>query len=67
MTDEKKNEAGTCHVRNPPAYKCGYRAELVYPSAGLDYTPFFRCPIPLSVIQVIYFVVIKILSVCKQH
>jgi hypothetical protein len=50
MTDEEKDEASTHRARNPPACKCGYRAELVNPHIGLDYTPFFRCPIPLSVI-----------------
>jgi hypothetical protein len=50
MTNEEKDEASTYHVHNPPACKCGYCAELVNPFAGLDYTPFFHCPIPLSVI-----------------
>jgi hypothetical protein len=50
MTDEDKNEASTHRVRNPPVCKCGYRAELVNPPPGLDYTLFFRCPVPLSVI-----------------
>jgi hypothetical protein len=50
MTDEEKDEASTHRVRNPPACKCGYRAELVNPPPGLDYTPFFCCPIPLSLI-----------------
>jgi hypothetical protein len=50
MTDEEKDEASTHRVRNPPACKCGYLAELVNPPSGLDYTPFFRCLIPLSVI-----------------
>jgi hypothetical protein len=50
MTDEKKDEATTHHVHNPPAYKCGYYAELVNPPAKLDYTPFFCCPISLSII-----------------
>jgi hypothetical protein len=43
MTDEEKDEASTSRARNPPACKYGYRAEL-------DYTPFFRCLISLSVI-----------------
>jgi hypothetical protein len=50
MIDEEKNEASTHCVRNPPAYKCGYRSELVYPPTGLDYTQFFHCPIALTVI-----------------
>jgi hypothetical protein len=50
MTDEEKDEASTRCVCNPPTCKCGYRVELVNPPPGLDYTPFFRCPIPLSVI-----------------
>ncbi len=50
MTDEEKDEASTRRVCNPPTCKCGYRAELVNLPPGLDYTPFFRCPIPLSVI-----------------
>jgi hypothetical protein len=41
MTDEEKDEASIHRVRNPPACKCGYRAELVNPPPGLDYTPFF--------------------------
>jgi hypothetical protein len=49
MIDEK-DEASICCIRNPPTCKCGYRAELVYPPAGLDYTSFFGCPIPLTVI-----------------
>jgi hypothetical protein len=40
MTDEEKDEASTCHVRNPSACKCGYCAELVNPPARLDYTIF---------------------------
>jgi hypothetical protein len=50
MTDKKNDESSTHRVRNPPTYKCGYRAELVNPPSELDYTPFFRCPISLSVI-----------------
>jgi hypothetical protein len=50
MTDEEKDEASTRCVCNPPTCKCGYRVELVNPPPGLDYTLFFRCPIPLSVI-----------------
>jgi hypothetical protein len=66
MIDEEKDEASTYRVCNPPACKCGYHAELVNPPAGLDYTLFFHCPIPLSVILFKrFFVVIKILSVCK--
>jgi hypothetical protein len=48
MTDEEKDEASTCRVCNTPACKCGYCAELVNPPPGLNYIPFFRCPIPLS-------------------
>jgi hypothetical protein len=50
MTDEEKDEASIRRVRNPPSCKCDHRAELVNPSAGLDYTPFFCFPIPLMVI-----------------
>jgi hypothetical protein len=50
MTDEEKDETSIHRVCNPLACKCGYRAELVNPSLGLDYTLFFYCPIPLSVI-----------------
>jgi hypothetical protein len=50
MIDEEKDEASTHRVRNTPTCKYGYRAELVNPSPGLEYTQFFRCPIPLSVI-----------------
>jgi hypothetical protein len=50
MTDAEKDEASARRVRNPPTCKCDYRAELVNPPAGLDYTPFFRCLIPLTVI-----------------
>jgi hypothetical protein len=67
MTDAEKDKASVRRVRNPPACKSGYRAELVNPPAELDYTSFFRCPIPLTVIvpkEVIYLVVIKVLSVC---
>jgi hypothetical protein len=70
MTDAKKDEASDCRVRNPPKCKFGYRAELVHPPAGLDYTLFFRCLFPLTVIvakEVIYLVVIKVLSVCICH
>jgi hypothetical protein len=65
MTDEEKDGATINRVRNPPVCKCGYCDELVNPPARLDYTP-----IPLSVIlefDVIYFVVIKILCVCKRY
>jgi hypothetical protein len=67
MTDVEKYEASVHHVCNPPVCKYGYHAELVKPPAGLDYTSFFRCPITLTVIlakEVIYLVVIKVLSVC---
>ena len=50
MTDDEKNAAAERRVRNPPLCKCGYRSEFVEPPIGLDYTPFFRCPITLSVI-----------------
>jgi hypothetical protein len=50
MTDEEKDEASTWCVRNPPVCKCGYHAELVNPPAGLNYTPFFCCLVPLTVI-----------------
>jgi hypothetical protein len=68
MTNEEKDEASIHRVHNPPACKCGYRVELVNPHAGLDYTPFFHCPVPLSIIlfkRLNFFVVNKILSVCK--
>jgi hypothetical protein len=67
MTDTEKDKASVRHVCNPPACKCGYRAELVNPPTGLDYTLFFHCLIPLTVIvakEVIYLVVNKVLSVC---
>jgi hypothetical protein len=50
MIDEEKDEVSTRCVRNPPAYKCGYCAELVNPPSGLDYIMFFCCSISLSVI-----------------
>jgi hypothetical protein len=50
MTDEEKDKASTRRVCNPPTCKCGYHAELVNLPLGLDYTPFFCCPITLSVI-----------------
>jgi hypothetical protein len=49
MTDEEKEEAITHHVQNPLFWKCGYRSELANPPTGLDYTPFWCCPIPLLV------------------
>jgi hypothetical protein len=67
MTNAEKDEASARRARNPPVCKCDYHAELVNPPAGLDYTPFFRCLISLTVIvakEVIYLVVIKVLSVC---
>jgi hypothetical protein len=67
MIDAEKDEASVHCVHNPPMCKCGYRAELVNPPAEMDYTPFFHCLIPLTVIlakDVIYFVVIKVLGVC---
>jgi hypothetical protein len=50
--DEDKDEASTHRVRNPSICKCGYRAELMNPHVGLDYTLFFCCPIPLIVILI---------------
>jgi hypothetical protein len=50
MIDDEKDEASTRCVYNPPMCKCGYHVELVNPLAGLDYTLFLRCPIPLTVI-----------------
>jgi hypothetical protein len=50
MTNEEKDEASTRRVHNSPACKCGYRVELLNPFGRLDYTLFFRCPIPLLVI-----------------
>jgi hypothetical protein len=67
MTDAEKDEVSARRVRNPPACKCGYHAELVNPPAGLDCTPFFHWPIPLTVLvakEVIHLVVNKLLSVC---
>jgi hypothetical protein len=49
ITDEEKKEATTHSVRNTPLCKCGYQSQLVNPPNGLDYTPFWHCPIPLSV------------------
>jgi hypothetical protein len=40
MTDVEKDEASSRRVRNPHVCKCGYRAESVTLSVGLDYTPF---------------------------
>jgi hypothetical protein len=70
MTDAEKDEASACHVCNPTACKYGYHAKLANPPDRLDYTPFFCCPIPLTVIvakEVIYLVVNKVLSVCIWH
>jgi hypothetical protein len=50
MTDEEKDEVTTHRIRHPPVCKCGYRLKLTNPPPGLDYTSFFRCPIPLSII-----------------
>jgi hypothetical protein len=50
MIDKEKDETSTCRIRNPPSCECGYSAKLVYPPAGLDYTLFFCCPIPWTVI-----------------
>jgi hypothetical protein len=49
MTDKENDEASTYRVRNPSTCKCGYRAELVNPPTRLDYTSFFRCPIPFFI------------------
>jgi hypothetical protein len=49
MIDEEE-KAITCRVSHPPLWKCGYRLELANLPIGLDYTPLWRCPIPLSVI-----------------
>ncbi|KAL6595440.1 hypothetical protein ACP70R_047780 [Stipagrostis hirtigluma subsp. patula] len=48
MTEEAKYEVSRRRVGNPPLCKCGYWAELQNPPRGLTYTPFFRCPIPLT-------------------
>jgi hypothetical protein len=50
MIDEEKEEAGSRCVMQPPLCKCGYRSKLANPPIGLDYTPFWRYPIPLLVI-----------------
>jgi hypothetical protein len=50
MTDKEKDEASIRRVHNSPACQYGYRAELVYLPAELDYTPLFCCPNPLTVI-----------------
>jgi hypothetical protein len=49
ITNEK-DEATACCICNPPLCKCGYRSELANSPMGLDYTPFWRCAIPLLVI-----------------
>jgi hypothetical protein len=67
VVDEEKEEATTHRVHNPPLCKCGYHFELVNPSTGLDYTPFWCCLIPLSIIvhkRYLSLVVIKVLSLC---
>jgi hypothetical protein len=64
MTYEEEEEATTHCVSHSPLCKCGYRFKLVNPLTGLDYTPFWCCPIPLSVIahkRCHSFVVMKIL------
>jgi hypothetical protein len=50
MIDVENGEASARRVRNPPACKCGDRLELVNLPAGLDYTPFCCCSVPLTVI-----------------
>jgi hypothetical protein len=50
MIDAEKDEASARRVHNSPVCKYGYRAELVSLPVGLDYTPFFHCLIPLTVI-----------------
>jgi hypothetical protein len=70
MTDVEKEEATTHHVSNPPLCKCRYQSELVNPPTGLDYTPFWRCPVPLSVIarkRCHSFVVMKVLILYSRH
>jgi hypothetical protein len=66
MTDVEKDEASSRRVCNPHVCKCGYHTKLVIPSVGLDYTPFFCCPIPLMVIlaKTLYIFMIEVLSVC---
>jgi len=68
MTDEEKEEATTHRVRNTPLCKCGYRSELANPPVGLDYTPFWRCPIVLSVIfyKHTFVVVIKLIVELRE-
>jgi hypothetical protein len=66
LTDEEE-EATTYRVCNPPLCKCRYHSELANPPIGLDYTPFWRCPISLSVIvykSCLSFVVMKVLILC---
>jgi hypothetical protein len=50
QSSSEKEEATTHRVMNPPLSKCEYRLELATPPPGLDYTPFWCCPILLSVI-----------------
>jgi hypothetical protein len=50
MIDEEKEEATTRCVSHPPLCKYGYHLQLANPPTRFDYTPFWRCPIPLSVI-----------------
>jgi hypothetical protein len=63
MTNEKEDET-IHHVCNPPFCKCGYHSELANPPTGLDYAPFWHCPIPLSIIthrRCLSIVVMKVL------
>jgi hypothetical protein len=64
MIDEEKEEATTHRVSHPSLCKCEYRSQLANPPTGLDYTPFWRCYIPLSVIpnkRYHFFVVLEVL------
>jgi hypothetical protein len=64
IIDEENEEATTHRVGNPSLCKCGYQSQLTNPPNGLDYTPFWCCPISLLVIlrKIISIFVISFLS-----
>ena len=45
MTEEEQREARIARMMSPPKCHCGVKCHLLRPNPGVDFTPFFHCPL----------------------
>ena len=55
MSDEEKAEARQSHIMNPPLCHYGVPSRLIRPNPGVEFTPFFRCPLRDSMSATVVF------------